>query len=80
MKKKRLLSKILLSIFQRAGREDEADVRLAKARLPGSWFTKKGPGVEAEARRCFYALSDAQRIIAVERGWVPRAWLPRRLS
>jgi len=47
-----------------------------KAKLPTSIFTKKGPGVTASAKRSFYKFMDAEeRQIAVDRGWVPAAWL-----
>jgi hypothetical protein len=47
-------------------------VRLA---IPQSWFTKRGPGVEAAARSAFYRLSRFERGVAVVMGWVPRGWL-----
>jgi len=43
--------------------------------LPDSWFTKRGPGVEATARAAFRALDPAGKWIAVRRGWIPGTWL-----
>lgn len=43
--------------------------------FPNSWFTKGGKGVEADAKRVFYWMTQENREIAVRKGWVPRSWL-----
>lgn len=50
------------------------DPRVVKARLPTSWFTKRGPGVEANAVRAFRSMTPEQKELAIARGWVPAWW------
>lgn len=51
---------------------------VVKKLIPRSYFTKRGPGVEAEARAAFREMTQGQRLVAVGRGWLPRHWLRTR--
>jgi len=56
------------------------DAALVKALLPRAWFTKKGPGIGDRTWRAFNAFSDEQKLLAVDKGWIPKGWLPARLQ
>ncbi len=53
------------------------DPFIIKALIPRSHFTKKGPGVSANARHAFSRLTGAQQHYACSRGWFPDGWSPR---
>ena len=74
MKKIRALCRWLLSKAVMAGGGHETRRGIVKARIPHSWFTKKGPGVEAEARRAFYGMTRKQKVVAITAGWFPESW------
>ena len=52
----------------------EINARRLKQRIPRSWFTKKGPGVEAKAKLAFRRLDPIDRAIVLQLGWFPMAW------
>lgn len=52
----------------------EVNARRIKRSIPRSWFTKKGPGVEANARRFFQSLDAYDREVVLRKGWFPPAW------
>jgi len=52
----------------------EINARRLKQRIPRSWFTKKGPGVEAKAKLAFRRLDPIDRAIVLQLGWFPLAW------
>ena len=71
MKKVRAWAKQILGL---EGKESLKPLAV-KALIPSSWFTKKGPGVEAQARKAFSRMSFFQRRLAVAKGWFPTSWL-----
>lgn len=44
---------------------------VVRCKIPQSWFTKRGPGVHAEARKTWNCFTKEQKAVAVERGWFP---------
>jgi len=52
----------------------EINARRLKQRIPRSWFTKKGPGVEAKAKLAFRRLDPIDRAIVLQLGWFPMTW------
>jgi len=49
---------------------NSVDPRAIKALIPASWFTRRGPGVHADAIRAFRAMSPEQLSVARARGWL----------
>ena len=80
MKKVRALRRWLLRTTIMGGGGNETRPDIVKARIPHSWFTKKGPGVESDTRRAFYDMTHGQRLLAVRSGWIPVSWLSRKLQ
>lgn len=78
MKRIRALRDMFLRMSVMGGGGDEKDPRIVKAKIPHSWFTQKGPGVERETRRAFSDMNHGQKLIAISRGWIPEHWLRRR--
>ena len=75
MKKVRALRRWMLSMSIMGGGGDEVKPLIVKAKIPNAWFTKKGPGVEAETRRAFADMTPGQQAFAVGAGWIPERWL-----
>ncbi len=42
---------------------------IVRALIPQSWFTKKGPGIHAEALLTWKKFTPKQKAVAVRRGW-----------
>ena len=79
MKKIRALRDYLLRMAVLAGGGHESTPQIVKAKIPHSWFTKKGPGIESDTRRAFHSLmGPGQRMMAVTAGWIPEHWLSRK--
>src|ERR1041384_6184373 len=47
---------------------------VVRSLIPDSWFTKRGPGVEARARQAFRDMRPSQRVVAMTCGWCPKTW------
>ena len=52
----------------------QVNARRIKQHIPPSWFTKKGPGVDAKAQLFFQRLDAYDRGITLRMGWFPAAW------
>lgn len=74
MKKIRALRNWLLRMSVAGGGGDELRPDIVKAQIPNAWFTKKGPGIEADTRQAFKDMNSGQKAIAISRGWIPSHW------
>jgi len=61
--------------FPRKWRRMPPAVLRVRRRLPQSWFTKRGPGVEREMQLALRTLTREERRLAVARGWVHPSFL-----
>ena len=59
------------AVRQAARTPDVSEWWVVRALIPDAWFTKRGPGILAEAKKVWKRFTLSQRLVAVDRGWFP---------